>query len=123
MYFKLLVKAICEFKLNNEENLLAIFEQSKNFGDIINLKNEQDESQKLSAFKSVLTFLVKQKLDQKKGFVAVVYCANFEKQINNLKIDSEVVIDDVSYYSLFTKTENASIKNLMMKSFKIKCLI
>ena len=88
MYFELLVKAICEFKLNNEENLFAIFEQSKNFEGIISLKNEQDESPKLSAFKSVLTFLVKQKLDQKKGFVAVVYCANFEKQINNLKIDS-----------------------------------
>ena len=40
--------------------------------------------------------------------------------IYNLKIDSEVMVNDVSYYTLFTKTENASIKNLMMKSFKIK---
>ncbi len=40
--------------------------------------------------------------------------------IFNLKIDKEVVIDNTSYYSLFTKTENATIENLIMKSFKIK---
>ncbi len=40
--------------------------------------------------------------------------------IYNLKIDKDVVVDNVSYYSLFTKVENASIENLIMKSFKIK---
>ena len=40
--------------------------------------------------------------------------------IYNLKIDQDVVVDNVSYYSLFTKVENASIENLIMRSFKIK---
>lgn len=40
--------------------------------------------------------------------------------IYNLKIDKEIVIDNTDYYSLFTKTENATIENLMIKSFKIK---
>ena len=88
-YFNLLFDAIDGLNLNDPDNLLTMFNNKDNFKNILALKNGKNDNEKEAAYKSILKSLVKQRLDQKGGFVAGAYLKCYEKQIDNNKITDE----------------------------------
>ena len=87
-YFKLLDSAIDTLGLSTQKYLVEILNQDDNFKNIILLKNGEGE-EKEKAYKSILKSLVKQRLNQKGGFVSSAYIKYYEKQIDNNEITDE----------------------------------
>ena len=83
-YFKLLNSAIVTLGLSTQQYLVEILNQDDNFKNILTLKNGEEE-EKEKAYKSILKSLVKQRLNQKGGFVAGAYLKYYEKQITRNK--------------------------------------
>ena len=88
-YFKLLFDAIDGLGLNDGKSISEMLNQDDNFKNILTLKNGKEEEAK-NAYKSILKSLVKQKLNQKGGFVSSAYLKYYEKKINDNEIKDEL---------------------------------
>ena len=101
VYFKNLIEG--DNYQSYQDKYYAI-EEDLNFGD--------------NSFSSIGNITVKENNNEDRFFKG--HLDGRGHTIANLKIDQSVIVEDISYYSLFTRVENASIENLIMKSFKIE---